>query len=109
MKPAVSEKHIKQLIEEAIVDAYGEDEQLAGFHCLLEEHLRFPFPASVIGEVIGIDIGDRGITANCKRGGQTHSIDLLSLRCDWVSIEGGDALIAYRTWAKGNLDEKSDR
>ena len=98
MKQVISEKRIDQLSEEATVDAYGEDEQLTGFHCLLEEHLHFPFVAKVIGETVdvtGVDIGDRSVMAICERNGQTYQVDILNLVCDWFSIHGGDALIAF--------------
>ena len=37
------------LIEEAIVDAYGESEQTTGFYTMLEEHLVTPFDVEILG------------------------------------------------------------
>jgi hypothetical protein len=34
---------LEEMIEEAIVDAYGESEQTVGFFTLLEERLKLPF------------------------------------------------------------------
>ena len=33
----LSQADLDELVEEAIVDAYGEDEQLAGFYTMIEE------------------------------------------------------------------------
>ncbi len=75
---------LREIIEEAIVDAYGDEEQEGGFLVLLEENLPFPFKALVVGEeveVIGVDIGadERGIMAICKRGGKKHRVSVTSL------------------------------
>jgi Calcium binding len=32
-----------ELVEEAIVDAYGEDEQVTGFYAMIEDNLALPF------------------------------------------------------------------
>jgi len=39
----VPESVLRELIEEATVDAYGDAEQLVGFVTMLEEHLAVPF------------------------------------------------------------------
>jgi hypothetical protein len=40
----LSQADLDGLVEEAIVDAYGEDEQLAGFYTMIEENLVLPSP-----------------------------------------------------------------
>jgi hypothetical protein len=35
----LSQADLDELVEEAIADAYGEDEQLAGFYTMIEENL----------------------------------------------------------------------
>ena len=37
--PSLSKARVQELIEEAIVDAYGEEEQAGGFFTMSEEHL----------------------------------------------------------------------
>ncbi len=37
------------MIEEAIVDAYTESEQVVGFHATVEQHLQLPFETVVLG------------------------------------------------------------
>ena len=43
---------IDELIEQVIVDAYGEDEQLWSFRQVFEDDARFPFT----GQVVGVDV-----------------------------------------------------
>lgn len=38
-----SDARLDEMIDEAIVDAYGELEQTVGFYTMLEEHLATPF------------------------------------------------------------------
>ena len=45
----VPESVLRELIEEATVDAHDESEQLVGFVTMLEEHLAAPFQTSVLG------------------------------------------------------------
>jgi hypothetical protein len=46
--PSLSKARLKELIEQAIVDAYGEEEQAGGFFTMIEEHLALPFPVKVL-------------------------------------------------------------
>ena len=50
--PLLSKARLKELIEQAIVDAYGEEEQEGGFFTMIEEHLALPFPVKVLGVVL---------------------------------------------------------
>jgi Calcium binding len=57
----LSKADLDELVEEVIVDAYGEDEQLTGFYTMIEENLAFPFATMVLGvevTVEGIDLTD---------------------------------------------------
>ncbi len=64
---------LDELIEEIIVDAYGDDEQLWAFRQVIEDNIILPTDALVIGEpvwVIEIDYDGnerRGLTAKCRR------------------------------------------
>jgi hypothetical protein len=42
--PDLSEKELDALVEEATVDAYGDDEQLGGFAVMIKENLPLPEP-----------------------------------------------------------------
>ncbi|MFG3024793.1 hypothetical protein ACGFZQ_40865 [Streptomyces sp. NPDC048254] len=63
------------LIEEATIDAYGEDEQLTGFFTMIEEYLAVPFTTTVLGvdvSVVGVDLAEDGcVIARCLGGGPT--------------------------------------
>ncbi len=43
----LSDAELDALIGEATVDAYGEDEQLAGFTAVMEDNLSVPFKTTV--------------------------------------------------------------
>ena len=97
---------LKKLIEEAIVDAYGDEEQEGAFLVILEEKLPTPFKALVVGEeveVTGVDQGveDRVIMAICRRKGRKYRISITSL--EWVDKppKGVEWIEAYKAWIRG--------
>jgi hypothetical protein len=47
--PSLSKAKLEALIEEAIVDAYGEEEQKVGLLTMMQEHLALPFSVSILG------------------------------------------------------------
>jgi hypothetical protein len=51
----LSKADLDDLVEEAIVDAYGEDEQLAGFYTMIEENLVLPFMTMVLGVEVTVE------------------------------------------------------
>lgn len=69
--PSVGEAKLKRLIEEAVVDAYNEEEQTVGFLTMIQEHLALPFSVNVLGvEVVveKVDMARDGqIVAVCRR------------------------------------------
>jgi hypothetical protein len=44
----LSEEELDDLVEQAIVDAYGDDEQLTAFCTLIEDNLALPFTTIVL-------------------------------------------------------------
>jgi hypothetical protein len=98
----LSKADLDELVEEAIVDAYGEDEQLAGFYTMIEENLVLPFTAMVLGAEVtveGIDLTDCGIVAICVRGVHRQSIAILDLPLPVPSPPGSEWIRAYGHWA----------
>ncbi|MEU4777333.1 hypothetical protein [Micromonospora sp. NPDC023633] len=93
---------LEAMIEEATVDAYGDDEQLTGLFTMIEEHLAVPFTTTVLGvevTVRKIDLTADTIVAVCTRGRHRQRIDLLDLSLP-TPAPGGTAWIdAYRHWA----------
>lgn len=74
---------LEALIEEATVDAYGEDEQLTGFFTMIEESLAVPFTTTVLGvevSVVSADLAEDGrVVARRARGSVRQGIGILDL------------------------------
>ncbi|MEW2620226.1 hypothetical protein [Streptomyces sp. NPDC048106] len=94
---------LEAMIEEATVDAYGDDEQRTGLFTMLEEHLAVPFTTMVLGvevTVRGVDLTpDGAIVALCSRGRVRQSIGILELPLPSPAPEGAQWIEAYRHWA----------
>ena len=82
----MDETRLRELLDEATVDCYGEYEQFAGMLCTLEERLCFPLKARVLGqvvEVVGLDEQQsglrRGIIARVRKAGRAYAISLADL------------------------------
>jgi Calcium binding len=105
--PAVtelSEAELDELVEQAIVDAYGEEEQMVGLYTMLDEHLALPFTTTVLGveaDVVRVDVTDSGIVAICARGAERQAIPILDLRLPVPPPVGWEWIAAYRRWAGG--------
>ncbi len=93
------------LIEEAIVDAYTEAEQVVGFHATLEQHLALPFETIVLGAnvtVKKIDVTVEGqIVAVCHHGRERQAVPILDLPLPAPLPAGWEWIEAYRRWARG--------
>ncbi|MFG3404220.1 hypothetical protein [Streptomyces sp. NPDC048142] len=94
---------LEAMIDEATVDAYGEDEQRTGLFTMLEEYLALPFTTTVLGievTVRGVDLTPDGrIVALCSRGRVRQSIGILDLPLSNPAPEGAEWIEAYRHWA----------
>ncbi len=98
----LSRADLDELVEEAVVDAYGEDEQRVGFYTMIEENLALPFTTRVLGaevSVEGIELTDQGIAAICVRGTHRQPIDILGLLLPVPPPPGWEWIAAYRHWA----------
>ena len=95
---------LEALIEEATVDAYGEDEQLTGFFTMIQESLAVPFTTTVLGvevSVVGVDLAEDGrVVARCVRGAVRQDIGILDLPLPEPAPEGSQWIEAYRYWAR---------
>jgi len=80
---SLSKARLKELIEQAIVDAYGEEEQVGGFFTMIEEYLAVPFRVKILGvdaAVEKVDMTlDGQIVAICRRGKTRQKIPILDL------------------------------
>jgi hypothetical protein len=93
------------LIEEATVDAYGDEEQRGGLFTMIEEHLTLPFETELLGvpvTVEGVDLTEaEEIVAICRRGRARQAMSILDLPLPDPPPEGAEWIAAYRRWARG--------
>jgi len=103
--PSLSKARLEALIAEAVVDAYGDEEQTCGFFTMIEEHLALPFPASILGVdavVEKVDMTRDGrIVAVCKRNGVKQKIEILDLPLPKPIPAGAEWIAAYSRWRRG--------
>ena len=103
--PSLSKARLKELIEQAIVDAYGEEEQVGGFFTMIEEYLALPFRVKVLGvdaDVEKVDMTlDGQIVAICRRGKTRQKIPILYLPLPTPAPAGVEWIVAYRHWRRG--------
>jgi hypothetical protein len=100
----LSGAELDELVEQAIVDAYGDDEQLVGFYTMINDNLAVPFTTTVLGveaDVVRVDVTDSGIVAICVRGADRQAISILDLRLPVPPPPGSEWIAAYRRWAGG--------
>jgi hypothetical protein len=95
---------LEELIEEIIVDAYGEDEQLWAFRQVIEDEVPLPADGFVIGEpvsVVEIDYDSnerRWLTARCRREDGSEHVVAASEVMFPKGSSGERYIAAYRKW-----------
>jgi hypothetical protein len=97
---------LRRLIAEALVDAYGEDEQHGAFLAMLEDRVGRPFTALVVGEEVEVRGFDwagapHEIVALCRRKGRTYRVNATALGWAGRRPAGAEWFDAYRAWLKG--------
>lgn len=91
------------LIEEVLVDAYGNGEQLGAFECAFAE-AGLPVSALVVGMTCGLDEvefeGDerRGLVGVVNLDGRRERVSLLDVSITDESHEAARLLAAFRRW-----------
>jgi hypothetical protein len=95
---------IDELLQEIMVDANGDAEQLTSLKVAFEGAARFPFPARLLGQhvnVIQVEFEGnerRGLTALCRYGEEHHRVSLADLVPGAVTLETAQLLKVYRRW-----------
>jgi hypothetical protein len=104
-RPKVDKARLRELVEEATVDAYGEDEQRVGFLTMIEDNLEVPFETEVLGvpvQVTAIALNDaEEIVAICKRGAHVQRIPVVDLPLPKPPPDGFEWIEAYRFYQHG--------
>jgi|SRR3989344_4700856 len=67
----------EKIIEDAIIDCYGEDEQIAGWACLLEENI--PVPCKCL-------IGEEPVTLNKIEQGENSNVIFGKIKFEKIKI-----------------------
>jgi hypothetical protein len=100
-----SKQRINELVEQAIVDAYGEAEHRTGFFTMLAENLGLPFTTKILGvsvTVERVDLTDADeVVAICRSGRNRQKIPILNPPLPMTPPEGAEWIEAYRHWARG--------
>jgi hypothetical protein len=98
----LSIRTLEQLVDEAIVDAYGEEEQLGALFTAIEDNLALPFDTEVLGmpvTVQGVALSPHDeILAVCRRGSTKARVPILDLRLPDPPPPGSKWIAAYRHW-----------
>jgi hypothetical protein len=93
------------MVEEAIVDAYGESEQGVGLFTMIEDNLRMPFETTLLGvsvTVERVELSDRDdILAVCRHGRGRQRVSILELPLPSPKPAGWEWIEAYRHWRRG--------
>jgi hypothetical protein len=96
---------LDDLVEEALVDAYGESEQVTAFYTMIENDLRLPFQTEMLGVSViveRIDITDDDqLIAVCRKGKTKQRISLSELPLPSPLPNGAEWIAAYRYWRTG--------
>jgi hypothetical protein len=100
-----SKAKLEKLIEEAVVDAYGEEEQVGGFFTMMEEHPALPFSANILGVDVVVEkvdmIRSGRIVAICRRNKIRQKIEILDLPLPTPAPAGAEWIAAYHHWRRG--------
>jgi len=103
--PLYSKAKLEKLIEETVVDAYREEEQVGGFFTMMEEHLALPFSANILGVDVVVEKMDMTrsgrIVALCRRVKIRQKIEILDLPLPTPAPAGAEWIAAYRHWRRG--------
>jgi hypothetical protein len=82
-RPTNSDARLDELIEQATVDCYNEEEHVPGLFTMIEANLAVPFETSVLGvgvTVASVNLTDTNqIVAICQRDGLRQAIPILDL------------------------------
>jgi len=104
-RPIPSNAKLDQMIEEAIVDANGESEEMTGFHTMLQDNLTVPFLTEMLGVEVTVErieiTDEEQIVAVCARAKSRQRVLILDLPLPDPPPIGAEWIDAFRRWARG--------
>ncbi|MGW7824145.1 hypothetical protein ACWGLF_39980 [Streptomyces puniciscabiei] len=99
----LSTAELDAMVEEVIVDAYGEHEQLAAFQAVIADRLALPFATVVLGIPVTVTALEErpggSVAALCRHGRHAQAIGILDLPLPDPAPEGWAWVEAYRHWS----------
>jgi len=103
----IDEERLQELLEEAIVDCYDEEEEFMGVLITVDENVVWPLPAQLTGmpvEVLGLEESAssprRGIVARIRRDGKEHRASLSDLTFGDLDETSAEWLAMFHWWAE---------
>ncbi len=102
----LDEQQVREALDDALVDAYSDYEQHSGLLTMIEEQLRFPFQAKVLGQVVTVvgmewpEDDEFGLDLVCERNGQRHRVEARSVDLVPPLPAGHLYLAAYLEWKR---------
>jgi hypothetical protein len=107
----MDKSRLDDLLEEATVDCYDEEEYFWGIFYTLGDRLAFPLEGKVLGErvtVVGLD-GSRsghrqGVMARVRRDDQEYTVALSTVEVLAPDPTSAEWLAAYRYWLGKDID-----
>ena len=100
----LSKDDLERMVEEAIVDANDESEQVTGFYTMFENDLELPFNTVVLGAEVTVErvdlTDDDRIVVVCRRGQKRQRLSILDLPLPDPRPKGWEWIEAYRHWAQ---------
>lgn len=104
--PEISQERIQELLEEATIDCYDEEEAFSGVVITLAENLHFPLQAEALGDRVEvIDVLETasglrgGVVAQIRKNGKEYTIGLSQLTFIDPDPESAELLAMYEYWA----------
>ena len=104
----MDDKRLQELLDQATVDCYDEEEEFGGVLCTLEDNLIFPLQAEAMGEPVEVLSLDnrrsslrRGIVARVRRDDKEYLVGLSELVFVDPDASSAEWLEMYRYWADG--------
>lgn len=103
-KTRIGKARLDAMVEEAVVDANGESERAAGLFTMIENNLKLPFEATILGMPVvveKIDLNKRDeIVAVCRRGKHRQIVPVLDLPLPEPPPRGAEWIEAYRHYLR---------